>query len=70
MRIDDADLLDEFLEEQPGYSADFKALVLRLVSQHAGDIKVVSFQTGVSESTIYNWVQLWNHRHRLNKKKF
>ncbi len=27
MRVDDADLLDEFLEEQRIYSSDFQALV-------------------------------------------
>ena len=69
MKVDDADLLDEFLGEEPGYSADFRALVLRLVHQKGGDIKAVSSDTGVAESSIYHWIEIWNQRQRLNKKK-
>lgn len=69
MQVDDADLLDEFLEEQSVYSADFQALVLRMVSFQNGNVQQVSQQTGVAISTIYSWLSDWNETQRLDKKK-
>jgi transposase-like protein len=69
MRVDDADLLDEFLEEQTVYSADFQALILQMVSFQSGNVQQVSNQTGVAVSTIYGWLSDWNKTQRLEKKK-
>lgn len=69
MQVDDADLLDEFLEEQTVYSADFQALILRMVSFQTGNVQNVSQQTGVAVSTIYSWLSGWNKTQRLDKKK-
>ena len=60
MKLDEPELLDEFLREQSGYSADFKALVLRLCHEHAGDLPKVTALTGVPERTLYQWMADWN----------
>jgi hypothetical protein len=60
MKLDEPELLDEFLREQPGYSADFKALVLRLCHEHTGDLAKVTALTGVPERTLYQWMSDWN----------
>ena len=69
MRVDDADLLDEFLADQPEYSADLKALILRMVYQQSGDVSLVSQQTGMAISTIYLWLSQWNQAQRVQKKR-
>ena len=69
MRVDDADLLTEVLTETPSYSADLKALVLRMIHQQLGDIESVSAQTGLPKSTLYNWLSDWNLAQRTAKKK-
>jgi hypothetical protein len=57
--VQESHLLDEFIQEQPTYSADFKALVLRLLDQEQ-DIERVAQQTLVPTRTIYNWLEAWN----------
>ncbi len=69
MRVDDADLLTEVLTETPTYSADLKALVLRIVHQQGGNIDSVTEQTGLPKSTLYNWLAEWNQAQRTLKKK-
>jgi transposase-like protein len=60
MRLDEPELLDEFLREQPRYSEDFKALALRLCHEHADDLGKVIGLTGVPERTLYQWMADWN----------
>ena len=60
VKIDEPNLLDEFLSEQSEYSEDFKALVLRLLHQSGGHIEQVSDATGVPSRTLYAWVEKWN----------
>jgi transposase-like protein len=69
LRVDDSDLLDEFLAEQTVYSADFQALILRMVNHQSGNVEWVCQQTGVPLSTIYGWLNNWNKTHRLEKKR-
>jgi transposase-like protein len=69
MGVDDADLLEEFLAEQAEYSADLKALVLRMVHTHSGNVSWVSQQTGVAPATIYYWLSHWNQEERTQKKR-
>lgn len=69
MRVDDADLLTEVLTETPTYSADLKALVLRMVHQQEGNIETVAAQTGLHKSTLYSWLAEWNQAQRTIKKK-
>ncbi|WP_373513259.1 helix-turn-helix domain-containing protein [Persicitalea sp.] len=69
MRVDDADLLTEVLSETPSYSADLKALVLRMVHQQQGDVETVATQTGLPTSTLYGWLAEWNLAQRTAKKK-
>lgn len=60
MKIDSPELLDEFLNEQPAYSSDFKALVLRVHAKNGGDIGRTESLTGVPGRTLYSWVSAWN----------
>lgn len=69
MRVDDVDLLDEVLTQTTDYSPDLKALVLRMIHQQAGNIETVATQTGLSLSTIYQWVSRWNQQQQDLKKK-
>lgn len=47
MRVDDARLQEEVLQETADPSADSKALALRLVHQYAGNVALVAAQTGL-----------------------
>ena len=69
MRIDDADLLDEVLTETTEYSADLKALVLRMIHQQGGRVEPVAQQTGLPLSTLYHWTRAWNETQRPEKKR-
>ncbi len=69
MRVDDADLLDEVLTETTDYSSDLKAVVLRMIQQQAGNVEAVATQTGLSLSTIYQWLSRWNQQQQDLKKK-
>lgn len=68
MRVDDADLLDEVLAETVDYSADLKALVLRMIHQQKGQLETVAQQTGLPLSTLYHWLKQWNKQQRAIKK--
>lgn len=57
--IEDPHLLTEFIEEQPAYSPDFKALVLRLLDEQ-NNIEQVAQLTRVPPRTLYHWVEDWN----------
>lgn len=59
--VEDSHLLAEFIQEQPSYSPDFKALVLRLLDQQ-NDIEQVSQQTLVPTRTLYTWLEQWNQQ--------
>lgn len=69
MRVDDPGLLDEVLTQTIDYSPDLKALVLRMIHQHQGDVEAVATQTGFSLSTIYQWLSRWNQQQQDLKKK-
>ena len=60
MRLSSPELLTEFLEEQRVYSADFKALVLRIYVENQEDIAKTAKLTGVCERSLYHWVSSWN----------
>lgn len=68
MRVDDADLLDEVLAETVDYSADLKALALRMIHQQQGHVELVAQQTGLPLSTLYHWLKQWNEQQRAAKK--
>jgi transposase-like protein len=68
MKIDDASILKEIIEEQNTYSVEFKALVLRLLHNNEGDVKKTSEQSCVSERTIYEWSKRWNSNLESKKK--
>ncbi|MBC8082485.1 MAG: helix-turn-helix domain-containing protein [Hymenobacter sp.] len=62
--VEEPHLLAEFIQEQPSYSPDFKALVLRLLDEQR-DLTRVSALTLVPERTLYTWLEEWN---RTKKK--
>ena len=57
--VEEPHLLAEFIQEQPSYSPDFKALVLRLLDQQQ-DVEQVARQTLVPTRTLYTWLDQWN----------
>ena len=67
MKLDSPEILDEFLAEQAQYSADFKALVLRIYVQNKENIQETISLTGVSERSLYTWISAWNTS--MEKKK-
>jgi transposase-like protein len=69
MRVEDSELLGEFLSERAEYSADLKAMVLLMVEKQQGNVSAVSEQTGVASSTIYQWLSQWNATEKAGKKK-
>lgn len=69
MRVDDAELLTEVLDETLDYSPDLKALVLRMVHQQKGNVEVVATQTGLPLATLYQWLSRWNQQQKDLKKK-
>jgi transposase len=64
LKIDEPELLTEFMAEYGDNNSDFKALVLRLVVK-IENVEKVSTLTGVATSTIYDWIADWN----VKKKK-
>ena len=68
MKIEQAELLLEFLAEQKQYSADFKALVLRLYENNRGDILQTCALSGISERTLRLWISAWNQAGEAKKK--
>jgi ABC-type taurine transport system substrate-binding protein len=55
LKIDEPELVTEFMAEYGDKSSDFKALVLRLVVKMK-NVEKVSTLTGVPISTIYDWI--------------
>lgn len=65
IRIDESAQLDEFLQEDiVSYSADFRAMVLKMVSQGLSVEEVAKFAC-VSRQVIYNWIEDWNTKKKL-----
>ena len=63
--IEESEQLDEFLQEDiVSFSADFKAMVLKMVSQGRSVEDVASFAC-VSRQVIYNWIEDWNTKKKL-----
>jgi transposase-like protein len=59
--ISEPERLERFMNSfQENHSEDFKALALHLISN--SDIITVSKQTGVAESTLYDWQSDWNKK--------
>ena len=59
--ISEPERLERFMNSfQENHSEDFKALALHLISN--SDIITVSKQTGLAESTLYDWQSDWNKK--------
>jgi transposase-like protein len=58
-KIDEPEKLDEFLSEVQSYSADFRAMVLKLVTEKQSVAEAAQF-AGISEQVIYHWIEEWN----------
>lgn len=59
--ISEPERLERFMHSfNENHSEDFKALVLHLIL--SSDITTVSKQTGLSESTLYDWQSDWNKK--------
>ena len=63
--IDEPARLDWFVKSfGAGHSEDFKGLVLKMV-ESGQSLESVSALSGVSLSTLYEWVKDWNEKKRL-----
>ncbi len=63
--IDEPTRLDRFVKSFGGsHSEDFKGLVLKMV-ESGQSLESVSELSGVSLSTLYDWVKDWNEKKRL-----
>ncbi len=63
--IDEPARLDRFVKSfGASHSEDFKGLVLKMV-QSGQSLESVSQLSGVSLSTLYDWVKDWNEKKRL-----
>lgn len=69
MRVDDSELLGEFLSEKVEYSSDLKAMILLMVAKQSGNIVAVNERTGIASWTIYSWLLDWNKKEANDKKK-
>ena len=59
--ISEPERLERFMNSfHENHSEDFKALVLHLISN--SDFVTVSHQTGIAESTLYDWQSDWNKK--------
>ena len=68
MDLETPELLVSFLSEQSSYSADFKALVLRIYSSNKGNMAETCALCGISASTLRLWIQAWNEGGEQKKK--
>ncbi|MDQ3289787.1 MAG: helix-turn-helix domain-containing protein [Bacteroidota bacterium] len=59
VKIDEPEKLDEFLQEVVSYSADFRAMVLKLVESGQTVEQVAGFAS-ISEAVVYEWIKAWN----------
>lgn len=63
--IDESEQLDEFLQEDiVSYSPDFRAMVLKMVSQGRSVEEVAKFAC-VSRQVVYRWIADWNTKKKL-----
>jgi transposase-like protein len=63
--IDEPARLDRFVKSfGSSHSEDFKGLVLKMV-ESGQSLESVSQLSGVSLSTLYDWVKDWNEKKRL-----
>lgn len=63
--IDEPARLDRFVKSfGASHSEDFKGLVLKMV-ESGQSLESVSALSGVSLSTLYDWVKDWNEKKRL-----
>jgi len=69
MKLEEPELLADFLGEQKQYSADFKALVLRLYKSNGGDITRPCALSNIFEQTLCLWISAWNQASGGAKKK-
>ena len=59
--ISEPERLERFMHSfNENHSEDFKALVLHLILN--SDIITVSTQTGLAQSTLYDWQSDWNKK--------
>ena len=58
--VEEPEKLEKYLEKREKAS-EFKALILKLVVK-LKDIKQVAEIAGVSEQTIYDWIEEWNKK--------
>ena len=59
--ISEPERLERFMNSfHENHSEDFKALMLHLISN--SDLTTVSKQTGIAESTLYDWQTDWNKK--------
>lgn len=61
VKIDEPEKLDEFLQEAVSYSADFRAMVLKLVESGQTVEQVASFAS-ISKAIVYEWIKEWNEK--------
>lgn len=61
LKIDEPEKLDEFLWEVQRYSADFRAMVLKIVTEKQSVAEATCF-AGISEQVIYHWIEEWNYK--------
>ncbi|MFT2011000.1 helix-turn-helix domain-containing protein [Pontibacter sp. 13R65] len=62
--ISDPDRLSRFVKSFDSHSQDFKGLSLRLI-ESGQTIEQMSALTGVSPSTLYEWIGQWNEKKKL-----
>jgi transposase-like protein len=61
VKIDEPEKLNEFLQEVVSYSADFRAMVLKLVESGQTVEQVAGFAS-ISEAVVYEWIKEWNQK--------
>lgn len=65
VKIDEAEQLDEFLQEDVvSFSADFKAMVLKMLSRGQSVEEVAAFAC-ISKQVVYKWAEEWNVKKKL-----
>jgi transposase-like protein len=62
--ISEPERLSRFVHSFDSHSQDFKALTLKLL-ESGQSIEAVSAMTGVSASTLYEWIGQWNEKKKL-----
>lgn len=63
--ITDPERLSRFVKSfGSSHSQDFKGLVLKLV-ESGQSLEAISSLSGVSQSTLYEWIKDWNEKKKL-----